>query len=343
MDDTIHKLVEAGSQYQESCILGAMAELDLCTIILENSNSISAQELAQKTSSDKRGLTFLLDALVGSGYLQKSGKDEAALYAVKHCFQAYLDSRQPATVIPLFRHMACVQRNWTQLAKVVKEGEPAKHLPSILGAEQDRLSFIMAMNSIAVATTDKMVKELVNAHVFPEKTQKYRFIDIGGASGTYTWAFLETLPRSTAMLFDLPVGVEAAKKRFIGSRHEDRVQFMEGDFTKDQLPSGFDFAWLSAIIHQQGREENRKLYANTFQALKPGGRVAVRDFIMNEDRTHPKEGTFFGINMLVQTATGMVYTFDEVKEDLEAEGFTDIKLAIPADTMLAVVTGEKPA
>ena len=340
-DPTFNQLMGFGTGFQESCILGAMAELDLSTVILENANSISAQELAQKIGSDQRGLIFLLDALAGSGYLQKTGKGGTAQYAVEQRFQTYFDSRQPTTVIPLFRHMACVQRNWTQLARVVLDGEPAEPQPSILGAAQDRISFIMAMNSVAVTTVDKMTEELINARVLPEKEREYSFIDIGGASGTYTWAFLEALPKSTAVLFDLPVGVDAAKKRFIGSRHEGRVRFMEGDYTKDQLPSGFDFAWLSAIIHQQGREGSRKLYANAFQALKPGGRIAVRDIIMNEDRTLPKAGTFFGINMLVQTKTGMVYTFDEVKEDLEAEGFTDIKFAIPAETMSAVVTGEK--
>ena len=110
-DPTFNQLMGFGTGFQESCILGAMAELDLSTVILENANSISAQELAQKIGSDQRGLIFLLDALAGSGYLQKTGKGGKEQYAVEQRFQTYFDSRQPTTVIPLFRHMACVQRN----------------------------------------------------------------------------------------------------------------------------------------------------------------------------------------------------------------------------------------
>ena len=46
--------------------------------------------------------------------------------------------------------------------------------------------------------------------------------------------------------------------------------------------------------------------------------------------------------MLVNTENGMVYTFEEVKEDLEAAGFTEVALAVPAETMSAIVVGKKP-
>ena len=45
--------------------------------------------------------------------------------------------------------------------------------------------------------------------------------------------------------------------------------------------------------------------------------------------------------MLVGTENGMVYTFDEIRADLEAAGFANIRLAVPAETMSAVVVAEK--
>ena len=78
------------------------------------------------------------------------------------------------------------------------------------------------------------------------------------------------------------------------------------------------------------------------RALKPGGRVAVRDFIMSADGTSPAAGTLFGLNMLVHCAEGRVYTFEEVREDLEFAGFTAVKLAVPAETMSAVVSAVRP-
>ena len=122
---------------------------------------------------------------------------------------------------------------------------------------------------------------------------------------------------------------------------EERVTFMEGDFTKAPLPSGFDFAWISAIIHQMDRSESRMLYAKTLDALNPGGMAAVRDYVMSGDRVFPLEGAIFGVNMFVNTRSGMVYTYREIQEDLEWAGFTKVTHAVDVPTMAAVVTAKK--
>ncbi len=342
MPQPFEELFQASSAFQQSCVLAAAAELDCCTIILEHGNALTARALTEKLESDPRGTAALLDALTALGYLDKSGPAEAAVYSVKERFKEYLDSRHPSTFIPIIRHMACVQRGWTQLAHAVKDGRPPERQHSILGEEQDKVSFIQGMNSIARTLIDGVIQSLKQAGVLSFGREDIRFLDIGGASGTYTLAFLQALPAAHGTLFDLPVGVNEAQKRFAGTEFESRVRLVTGDFYKDELPQGFDFAWISAIIHQHGRAESRELYRKALRALNPGGKVAVRDFIMGPDRTAPTAGALFGINMLINTKTGMVYTFDEVKEDLEAAGFVQVSLAVPADTMAAVVVAQKP-
>jgi hypothetical protein len=165
---------------------------------------------------------------------------------------------------------------------------------------------------------------------------------VGGASGTYTEAFLKELPGSSATIFDLPVSAAQVKRRFAGSALEARVSFVEGDFTRVALPAGFDFAWISAIIHQMNQSESRMLYAKALNALNPGGTVAVRDYVMSENRLSPPDGALFGINMFVNTPSGMVYTYREIKEDLEAAGFKEVAHAVDVPSMAAVVTAKKP-
>ena len=339
---SFEKLARVSWAYQESCILTAAAELDVFSVIMERGNSLAASEIAEKTDTDLRGMTTLLDALAALEYLTKDGADTNALYGVPEAYREPLDSRHAATFVPMLRHTACVQRSWVQLAKTVKEGKKQERPASILGEDQDRMSFIMAMNSMPRSLIDETVASLLQAKVLSFPKDDIRFLDIGGASGTYTLAFLQTLPHSRGAIFDLPVGIEAAKKRFLGSEYENRVELFSGDFYLDELPSGFDFAWVSAIIHQMNREESRELYGKAFCALNPGGRIAVRDYMMNATRTAPVSGALFGINMLVGTDSGMVYTYDEVKADLQAVGFKDVTYAVPADTMFAVVAAIKP-
>jgi hypothetical protein len=340
INKSFDRFYQVSKMYEESCLLGAAAELDVFTTILGHENRLSAHDLAVILKTDLRGMTVLLDALAATGYLLKGSDapDTEAVYFVAEEFRELLDRRHPATFIPMIRHLACVQRAWSHLAQTVKTGTPTEIPPSILGADEDRRSFILAMNSVAWTLAEPTIELLrkVGLLVFDH------FIDVGGASGTYTKAFLQMLPKSRGTIFDLPVGIAEARKRFAGTEFENRVTLVEGDFYQNELPAGFDFAWISAIIHQFDRGRSQELYRKTFKALDSGGTVAVRDFMMNADSTQPRDGALFGVSMLVETKTGRVYTFDEVKADLESAGFTDVKFAIPAETMSAVVTAKKP-
>jgi predicted O-methyltransferase YrrM len=274
--------------------------------------------------------------------VQKTCTADKEAYSVADEYAPYLDSRHPDTFVPMMRHMACGQRTWARLAWSLKSGKPQPRQHSILGEEKDKTSFIMGMNSTALRLVGGTIAAMKQAGILPFDKDAAKILDIGGASGTYAEAFLTELPRSRATIFDLPVGIAQAQKRFAGSTLEERVTLIAGDFMQDTLPGGFDFAWISAIIHQMNREESRRLYRNACQALQPGGIVAVRDFVMSKERTSPPEGAIFGVNMFVNTATGMVYTFAEIKEDLEDAGFVEVRHAVPAPSMSAIVTAGKP-
>src|SRR5690606_1310431 len=89
-------------------------------------------------------------------------------------------------------------------------------------------------------------------------------LDVGGASGTWTLAFLKAVPGASATLFDLPDAIKQARERFAGTEYAGRITFVPGDFYTDRLPAGADFAWVSAIIHQHSRQHNRQLFAKVF-------------------------------------------------------------------------------
>lgn len=336
--------------YQESSILTAAAELDLFTEILKRDNRVSASELAKSLEADLRALSALLDVLTATDYLVKSdanGSPDVSFYSVNDRYIPFLDSRTSQTFVPMLRHSAAIHRDWTQIAHAVKSGRPSISQGSFLGEELEDVSFIWAMNSIARALAGPTVRSLQEANVLSFDKDDVRFLDVGGASGTYTQALLEAMPGWKGAIFDRPVGIDAAKHRFqeteAGRPYRGRVEFYEGNFYHDELPSGFDFVWISAIIHQHGLRETAELFAKSFRAMNNGGKIAVRDFMMNSNRTRPRDGAFFGINMLVETETGMVYTFEEVRDLLLQAGFVDIEFAVPAETMSAIVVARKPA
>jgi hypothetical protein len=110
-----------------------------------------------------------------------------------------------------------------------------------------------------------------------------------------------------------------------------------GDFYADPLPTGADLAWVSAIVHQNSRAQNRDLFAKVYAALTPGGRVLIRDHVMDDSHARPPAGAMFAVNMLVGTPHGGTFSLAELRADLEAAGFTKVTVVCDDPGMNAVV------
>ncbi len=59
-----------------------------------------------------------------------------------------------------------------------------------------------------------------------------------------------------------------------------------------------------------------------FRALIPGGRIVIRDHVMTSDRTRPRAGAVFAVNMLLVTPAGGTYTYDQIREALSKAGLS---------------------
>jgi hypothetical protein len=121
-----------------------------------------------------------------------------------------------------------------------------------------------------------------------------------------------------------------------------RVRLVPGSYDSDALPTGADLAWVSAIVHQNSRAQNRAMFAKVYAALAPGGRILIRDIVMDPSRTHPAGGALFAVNMLVATSGGGTFTFDELHEDLSSAGLVKVKYLRRGEWMDSVVCATKP-
>jgi len=281
--------------FQPACVIGAAAELDIWNGI--GADCVTAEEFAEQLECDVRALRVLLDALVAIKMLRK----ENDRYSVDEEIRACLGD-DDASMLPMVRHWLSCLRSWSQLAWIVRSGVPAPRISGILGPFGEREAFIQGMHSLASMTAGPLIEELD----LPPFTH---VLDVGGATGSYTIAFLRKYPDAKATLFDLPDAVGAAKKRIEAAGLSERVTLVAGDFYRDGLPSGADLAWVSAIIHQNNREQNRALFA---------------------------------VNMLANTESGGTFTLEEITEDLQSAGFTDVDFIHPTQDMNSVVTARKP-
>ena len=126
-------------------------------------------------------------------------------------------------------------------------------------------------------------------------------------------------------VFDLPHVIPMTQRYVEEDGLEGRVETVTGDYNTDELPSGYDLVFLSAILHSNSPEQNISLFKKIYKSLNPGGRIVISDFIMDDDRTSPAFGTFFALNMLVNTTSGDTYTQSEIKDWIEQAGMTFVE------------------
>jgi hypothetical protein len=314
--------------FQASCVLAAGAELDLFGVLA--GAPFTAGEAARKLKVNRRGLTVLLDALAALQLLNKQGEH----YEIPASVGEILTWGKPGSQLAMIQHQANCLRRWAQLAAVIKTGHLPPSQPSIRGDAADYASFIEAMNNGAAPVADKLIAEL-------QPLSFRHLLDIGGASGTWTIAFLRTNPSARATIFDLPQVMPQARERVANAGMEDRVTLVPGDFYVDDLPTGVDLAWVSAIVHQNSREQNRQLFSSVFEALTNGGQILIRDFLMDSMRTTPIGGALFAVNMLVGSEHGGTYTFEELCNDLVSANFVDVELLRRDETMHSVMMAKK--
>jgi len=227
-------------------------------------------------------------------------------------------------------------RRWGQLARVVLTGNAVRDQESVRGAAGDTASFIRAMHEISGRMAPAVIESL-------GALQFGHLLDIGGASGTWTIPFLQRYPGARATIFDLPEVIPLAADAIKAPGMKGRIRLVAGDYLTDDLPGGADLAWVSAVVHQNSRGQNRTLFQRVFAALVPGGTILIREVVMDESRTTPVMGAFFAVNMLVGTPHGGTYTFGELQEDLAAAGFVDVRLIRKGEVMDSVVAATRAA
>jgi SAM-dependent methyltransferase len=270
-----------------------------------------------------------MTALTALGLLEK----HADRYLNSPTAARYLVRGRPDYLAGL-QHTAHLWRTWSGLTDAVRAGT------SVVGDEvnargEDWLrAFIAAMHWRLKETSDETVRLLDLSGVAS-------VLDVGGGSGAFSMAFVRAGHGIHAVVFDLPNVVPLTKNYIESAGYGAQISTAAGDYRTDELPSGFDLVFLSAIVHSLSPDANRQLLRKAAAATAPGGRVVVLDQLMNESRTGPLPAALFALNMLVGTGAGDTYTESEVRAWMAEAGlgdFTRINTPFVSD----FVIGRKP-
>ena len=317
---------EFAASFQKSRILLSGFELDIFSNIDESGTT--SNQIAENLHLDEHACERLLNALVSLGFLNKQNH----LFFNSAGSFAYLSKKSPDYLGGLM-HSNHLWNTWSNLTKVVRTGISAHPTEINERGEEWLFPFINAMHDRAIKQAPA---QLANIDLSDVKF----ILDIGGGSGAYSMEFVTRKPEIEATVLDLSNVVPITKKFIDKEGFSNKIKTYTGDYTKDDLPEGFDLVFLSAIIHSNSLEINQVLIKKCFNSLNKNGKIVIQDWIMNNDRTQPTSGAVFAINMLVGTEDGDCFTEQEVTGMLNAAGFKNVS-RIEFETGLSQVIAQK--
>jgi len=300
--------------------------------VLDN-GAKTVEEVEEATGASARGLTAVMNALVGLDFLSK---DTLARYALTPESAAFLVSSKPSFQGGMILH--CSEQlipKWLRLNEIVATGRPAE------AVNQERVGgdffhkFVEDIFPMSYGSAQKLAGVLD----LDGSGQPVSVLDLATGSGVWGIALAQRSQRVRVRAVDWPEVIPVTRKTVARLGLMKRFQFVAGDLLTADFGCNHAVATLGHILHSEGEERSRALLRRTFGALGPGGTIAVAEFLVNDERTEPLTGLLFAVNMLVNTDNGDTYSFREISAWLGEAGFVNMRtLEAPGPSPLILAT-----
>src|SRR5262245_28806549 len=307
--------------------------LELAIFDALEDSAATAEVVAKRLKLEPKATELLLNALTALELLHK-GKEHFSLTEIA---AKYLLKSSPQYVGAMIRFESSLWACWEKLPEAIRSGQPVRPPNMYQDDPCETEIFINAMDSLVNARGDAAV----TANVI-DWSGITELLDVGSGLATYPAAFCKRFPRLRVTIFDLPSTLAITDRYVREAGMTERIQCIAGDYRKDPIPASYDAIFLSNIIHGEGEQDNAALIRKLASNLKLGGRLVVKDHILDDSRTTPPVGAIFSLLMLLTTESGRCYSFSEIKSWMEDASLSRVeRIDLPMPLTSSLVIGVK--
>jgi SAM-dependent methyltransferase len=229
-------------------------------------------------------------------------------------------------------------RRWGRLADAVRTGKRPEEERRDEQADDWVHSFVYGLYDMARPVAPTIAKALDLPMERP-----LHLIDVGGCHAAYSLALARRHPLLTATVFELPAVVPFAREIIDQAGLADRVSVQAGDFQQEGLGRGYDVALVFGVLNGEPPDGRPALIRKVYDCLDPGGRIVLRDFVLDPDRAGPPEAAIFALQMLLATEAGGLDTSDDWARWLLEAGFAaPQKITLPDWVGSSLTVSVKP-
>jgi 3-hydroxy-5-methyl-1-naphthoate 3-O-methyltransferase len=276
-------------------------------------------EIQKATGASKRGLSAIINVLVGLNFLAKEGRDTFSLTPESSTF---LVSSKPTFQGGILRHGSeDLIPKWLRLNEIVGTGKPTQAVNQESAGAEFFSKFVNDIFPMSYPAAQVLARHLQ----LDKAGEAIRVLDLAAGSGVWGIALAQSSARVRVTAVDWPEIIPITRRMAARFGLEDRFSFVEGDLNDVDFGTGHNIATLGQILHSEGAERSRALLQKTCHALSSGGTIAIAEFLVNPDRTGPLNGLIFAVNMLVNTENGDTYSFEEIASWLSEAGFINAR------------------
>ncbi len=332
--------MQTGTGFWASKILLTAVNAELFTLLSEQvSLSGKAIKATLKFNCTDRHLFDFLDALTSLGFLHRTGLLEHAEYSNSLDTDTFLDKKKPSYIGGMLEMMNNrLYGFWGNLDEALRTGEAqnevkegGKPVFEMLYSNPLLLKeFVNAMTSIQIGNFMAIAQQF-------DFTKYNTFLDAGGSAGMLSIMVAKHNLHMTCSTLDLPPVEPIANEAIQKFELTDRVQAISGDFFAGALPKA-DVVAMGNVLHDWNEENKIKLIQKAYDALPDGGAFIAIEAVIDNDRRQNAFGMMMSLNMLIETADGFDYTFDDFNRWTKQIGFksaTLMPLTGPASAAIA--------
>ncbi len=302
----------------KAAVLKSAIELEIFTRIAEGHRTVPA--LARIGGTTERGTRVLLDALCFVGMLSK----QHAEYKLSPTAEAFLvKGKLPYSGDATLGDFAWDARG--QLSKIIRTGKailPAAFSdafePTWAGIAASSLVDWQKQAESAGALWDKI-------GIAAENAKGLRVLDVACGAGILSLTLAKRHVSVRVTTIDRSMVLPYTKQIADAMGVASQVTLVAGDALNLEVKAGaFDLVLFGNITSYLSPEQNVGMFRKAYEALAQNGRIVIAAPVADEDHKGPGEVPIAGIEMLLFSPDGDIYTLTEYRGMLEAVGFSEV-------------------
>ena len=320
--------------YQKTAALKAAIDLNLFTALADA--PATAAHIAKACNAAERGVRILCDYLTVLGFLQKSGDQ----YNLTLDSTVFLSRKSPAYAggVADFLLSDHLTSAFKRLTEAVRKGGTAESQQGSTAPEHPMwMTFAQSMGSLMAQAAAGL------AELQPlDPNRPTKVLDISASHGVWGIAFAKRNPKAHLVALDWAPVLQITTQSAHAADLANRFSTIAGSAFDVDLGTDYDVVLVPNFLHHFNPADCIRFLKRCHAALRPGGRVAIVEFVPNSDRVTPPQAAGFSLVMLATTPEGDAYTFAEYTAMLAEAGFQKPTAhSLPASVNQAVISVKK--